>query len=57
MYKTSTDVIIEALTERVNRLEMDCFMKDREIERLKLELSERSEIEKRPSTKKAEEIR
>lgn len=54
MNKTSTEVIFEALTEKINRLEMDCFMKDREIERLKLA---QSEVEKRPSTKRAEETR
>lgn len=68
------EIIFEALGEKIKSLETDCFLKDREIERLKqeneawkkdfdeadariIELQKAAKIEKRPSTKKAEETR
>lgn len=74
MAKTIMEIIFEALTDRINKLETDCFIKDCEIERLKqeseawkkdfdeadariIELQKAAKIEKRPSTKKAEETR
>ena len=46
------EIILEALGEKIKDLETSCFLKDCEIERLK-----KAEVEKRPSTARAEETR